>query len=72
MNGLVNYETESDLAIVTITRPEVRNAVNRETAEALANLFRRFNADDSLRVAILTGTGWLLLRRRRSERDRKR
>lgn len=57
MNSLVNYETEQNLAIVTITRPEVRNAVNRETAEVLADTFRRFDSDDSLRVAILIGAG---------------
>jgi enoyl-CoA hydratase len=53
----VNFETEDAIAIVTISRPEMRNAVNRETAEALADLFRRFDADESLRVAILTGAG---------------
>ena len=51
----VHYETEGPVAIVTIDRPEVRNAVNRETAGELAAAFRRFEADDSLAVAILTG-----------------
>jgi enoyl-CoA hydratase len=53
----VRFEVEDRIAIVTITRPEVRNAVNRETAEALAAAFRRFDSDDLLRVAILTGAG---------------
>jgi enoyl-CoA hydratase len=57
MNSLVNFEIEHHLAIVAINRPEVPNAVNRETAEALADMFRRFDSDDSLRVAILTGAG---------------
>lgn len=53
----VGYETEGPIAVVTINRPEVRNAVNRETAGELADTFRRFDADESLSVAILTGTG---------------
>lgn len=55
--SVVSFQAETDIAIVTITRPEVRNAVNRETAEALASAFRRFDSDDSLSVAILTGAG---------------
>ncbi len=55
--ALVNFDLEDELAIVTINRPEARNAVDRPTADALAAAFRRFDADDSLRVAILTGAG---------------
>jgi enoyl-CoA hydratase len=53
----VRLEVEDSIAIVTINRPEMRNAVNRETADALADVFRHFNNQDSLRVAILTGAG---------------
>ena len=53
----VRYETEGQIAIVTIDRPEVRNAVDGPTATALADAFTRFDADDSLAVAILTGAG---------------
>jgi enoyl-CoA hydratase len=42
---------------VTIDRPEVRNAVDRPTSEALATAFREFEADNDQRVAILTGAG---------------
>jgi enoyl-CoA hydratase len=49
------YETEGTTAIVTINRPEVRNAVDGETAGLLFDAFSRFDADDSLSVAILTG-----------------
>jgi enoyl-CoA hydratase len=52
-----SFEVNDSIATVTITRPEVRNAVNRETADALVSMFRQFEADDSLRVAILTGAG---------------
>lgn len=51
----VHYETEGAIAIVTIDRPEVRNAVDRPTAAELAAAFRKFEGDDSLAVAILTG-----------------
>ncbi|MHB8610975.1 MAG: crotonase/enoyl-CoA hydratase family protein [Candidatus Dormibacteraceae bacterium] len=40
---------------VTIARPEVRNAVDAETARALADAFRSFEADESLMVAVLNG-----------------
>jgi enoyl-CoA hydratase len=40
---------------VTIDRPEVRNAVNPATAQALFDAFSRFDADDKLAVAVLTG-----------------
>ena len=50
-------EVRDDVFIVTINRPEVRNCVDRETAEALAEAFSRFDADDALKVAILTGEG---------------
>ncbi|MFZ0658281.1 MAG: crotonase/enoyl-CoA hydratase family protein, partial [Candidatus Binataceae bacterium] len=51
----VNFETDGPIAIVTINRPAARNAVDRPTAAALAEAFRRFDADASLAVAILTG-----------------
>jgi enoyl-CoA hydratase len=53
----VSFEAEGRIAIVTINRPEVRNAVDRPTADALAAAFRRFEGDDALAVAILTGAG---------------
>ena len=53
----VLFEIEDSTAIVTINRPEVRNAVDRETAKQLFHAFKAFDADDSLAVAILTGAG---------------
>src|SRR5216684_3210445 len=55
--SVVNFETEGPLAIVTLNRPDVRNAIDRPTAEALAEAFRRFESEDALAVAILTGAG---------------
>jgi enoyl-CoA hydratase len=51
----VHYEPDGPVAIVTIDRPEVANAVDRPTAEALADAFRRFEADKDAAVAVLTG-----------------
>ncbi len=51
----VRYETEDTIAVVTIDRPEVRNAIDGPTARELAAAFRRFDVDDTLAVAILTG-----------------
>jgi enoyl-CoA hydratase len=53
----VRYETNGPVAVVTIDRPEVRNAVDGPTAQLLADAFRRFDGDDALAVAVLTGEG---------------
>ncbi|HLK20906.1 MAG TPA: crotonase/enoyl-CoA hydratase family protein [Bryobacteraceae bacterium] len=50
-------DTQCDVFVVSINRPEVRNAVDGPTARALADAFRAFDADSSLRVAVLTGAG---------------
>jgi enoyl-CoA hydratase len=54
---MVRFDVDGPVAVVTIARPERRNAVDRDTAAALADAFRRFDADDTLCVAILTGEG---------------
>ena len=51
----VRCEVDGPVTIVTIDRPTARNAVNSPTAAALADAFRRFDADASQHVAILTG-----------------
>ena len=51
----VRFETDGPIAIVTIDRPEARNAVDGPTAAALAAAFRRFDDDDALIAAVLTG-----------------
>jgi enoyl-CoA hydratase len=53
----VGTDREGDVLIVTLDRPERRNAVNGPTADVLADAFRAFDADDSLKVAVLTGGG---------------
>jgi enoyl-CoA hydratase len=53
----VRCELEGPITVVTIDRPAVRNAVDGATAAALADAFRRFDADSDQSVAILTGAG---------------
>lgn len=53
----VHVRNEGSVRIVTIDRPEVRNAVDGPTAEALAEAFRSFDTDPSAHVAVLTGAG---------------
>jgi enoyl-CoA hydratase len=54
---MVGIRMEDRITIVTIQRPQVRNAVDLDTAEALAYAFRQFDADPHSEVAILTGAG---------------
>src|SRR6266446_2415317 len=53
----VLFDTDGEVAVVTINRPEVRNAVDDPTAAALVEAFQRFDADEALAVAVLTGAG---------------
>jgi len=53
----VTYDTDRAVCILTLNRPDKRNAVNGIVAAELREAFERFEADDALRVAILTGAG---------------
>ena len=53
----VRYERRGSAAVLTITRPERRNAVDDETAALLLDGFREFESDEEARVLILTGEG---------------
>jgi enoyl-CoA hydratase len=53
----VRHDHEGPVTVVTIDRPERRNAVDPATAEALADAFRRFEVDRESSVAVLTGAG---------------
>jgi enoyl-CoA hydratase len=53
----VLVETQDRITTVTINRPQVRNAVDAETAQALADAFRDFDADPGSDVAVLCGAG---------------
>jgi enoyl-CoA hydratase len=53
----VRYERDGAAAIVTIDRPERRNAVDGATARALHAALIRFESEDDARVMVLTGAG---------------
>lgn len=46
---------DDEITVVTINRPHARNAVDGQTATLLADAFRDFDADESQKVAVLTG-----------------
>jgi enoyl-CoA hydratase len=53
----VRYERVGAAAVLTINRPERRNAVDGHTAEQLKAGYESFEADDDARVLVLTGAG---------------
>ena len=53
----VRYEREGAAAVLTIDRPQRRNAVDAATAAALRRGLEEFEADDSARALVLTGAG---------------
>lgn len=53
----VDVERRGPVTIVVINRPDVRNAVDSEHAQALYDAFLAFDADPDASVAILTGAG---------------
>jgi enoyl-CoA hydratase len=53
----VTYERRGPVAIVTIDRPERRNAIDGPTAELLSAAYDRFESEDEARVLVLTGAG---------------
>ncbi len=53
----ISYDVDGAVCTITLQRPEKRNAVNGPVAAELRAAFERFEADDALRVAILTGAG---------------
>lgn len=57
MADAVLTENDGGIAVITINRPEARNAVNGEVARGLAAAVDEFDADRNVRVIILTGAG---------------
>jgi enoyl-CoA hydratase len=51
----VAYERRGPVAVVTIDRPECRNAIDAATADALGDAWARFDEDDEAAVGVLTG-----------------
>ncbi|MCX5471232.1 crotonase/enoyl-CoA hydratase family protein [Alcaligenes sp. A-TC2] len=55
MSELVTLERIGKVLLITLNRPEARNAINLETAQALAQALDEFDADPSIAVGVLTG-----------------
>ena len=53
----ISYETDGPVAIITIRRPDVRNALDNQANIELGQVFDRFAANDAAYVAIITGEG---------------
>ena len=54
---VVHTSRDDRVLTVVIDRPEVRNAIDARTAQELSAAFQKFDADDTLSVAVLTGAG---------------
>lgn len=54
---MIEFEADGNLAIITINRPEARNAVNGVVARGIENAIDRLEADETLWTGILTHTG---------------
>src|SRR5918997_5840431 len=59
----VDYELDGHVAVITINRPEARNAVNRDVAEGVEAAVDRLEDDDEAWIGVLTGArtdkGWI-------------
>ena len=57
MSEAIVYQMRGPVALITINRPESRNAINADVRAGLTAAWQRFEADAAARVAILTGAG---------------
>src|SRR5689334_19318410 len=58
MSDAVLFDARTDgIAVITLNRPETRNALSKEIRDGLFAAWDRFERDPNLRVAILTGVG---------------
>jgi enoyl-CoA hydratase/carnithine racemase len=53
----IRYDVSDHVVVITIDRPEAMNALDPEHNDALADAFGRYEADQRLRAAVLTGAG---------------
>jgi enoyl-CoA hydratase len=53
----VIYERDGEIAVITLNRPEKRNALSEDVRNGIRDSFARFEADEAAKVAVLTGAG---------------
>jgi enoyl-CoA hydratase/carnithine racemase len=56
VSGSILFDVTDGVAIITLNRPEVRNAFGQGMGEELSDAYRRCDADDGVRAVVLTGT----------------
>ena len=56
MSDHVRFEASGGVGLITLHRPEKRNAFSREMAVALAELYTHCDHDDAVRAVVVTGT----------------
>jgi enoyl-CoA hydratase len=54
---MIDFEVRGRVALITINRPEARNAINGAVAAGLQDAVERLEADDELWVGVIAGTG---------------
>ena len=52
---MVEFDVKGAIALITLNRPDCRNAIDTSTGVALFDAVKRFEADETLKVAVLTG-----------------
>jgi methylglutaconyl-CoA hydratase len=57
MSDLVLYERRGPAAVITLNRPDKRNALSRDLVAAIAHAFPRAETDSAVRAVVLTGAG---------------
>ncbi len=55
--ALVSFEPRGNVALITLNRPDARNAISPEVSQEMAGLLDRIETDDALRAVVLTGAG---------------
>ena len=64
---IVLFERRGNIALLTLNRPNARNAISPEVSQAMAGFLDEIEADDELRAVVLTGAGDVFSRRRRPQ-----
>ena len=57
MQDVLMLEKIGNVAVLTLNRPEVLNAINMDMRKGLADYFKGFAEDDDVRAVVLTGAG---------------